>query len=95
MGCSKRMNWERLVVKVLKIERNVNRIYTVLSYWLSGKLFLSQLSAKRVNDKDDKDDNYISNNKDEKGDNCINNKDEKDEHGDSDVDSGVGVDWCY
>ena len=47
--------------------------------------FLSQLSAKRVNDKDDKDD---------KGDNCINNKDEKDEHGDSDVDSGVGVDWC-
>ena len=48
--------------------------------------FLSQLSAKRVNDKDDKDD---------KGDNCINNKDEKDEHGDSDVDSGVGVDWCY
>ena len=57
--------------------------------------FLSQLSAKRVNDKDDKDDNYISNNKDEKGDNYINNKDEKDEHGDSDVDSGVGVDWCY
>ena len=48
--------------------------------------FLSQLSAKRVNDKDDKDD---------KGDNCINNKDGKDEHGDSDVDSGVGVDWCY
>ena len=47
--------------------------------------FLSQLSAKRVNDKDDKDD---------KGDNCINNKDEKDEHGDSDVDSGVGVVWC-
>ena len=59
--------------------------------------FLSQLSAKRVNDKDDKDDkgDNCINNRDDKGDNCINNKDEKDEHGDSDVDSGVGVDWCY
>ena len=47
---------------------------------------LSQLSAKLVNDKYDKDD---------KVDNCINNKAEEDEHGDFDVDSGVGVDWCY
>ena len=46
---------------------------------------LSQLSAKLVNDKYDKDD---------KGDNCINNKTEEDEHWDSDVDSGVGVVWC-
>ena len=56
--------------------------------WLSGKLFLSQLSddclwAKRVNNKDDKDDNNINNNKDDKG-----------KHGGSDVDSGIGVVWC-
>ena len=42
--------------------------------------FLSQLSAKRVNNKDDKDDIYINNNKGDKG-----------KHGSSDVDSGVGV----